>query len=97
MRVIPVRPMVGVMRFDFTGLGESEGDFSETNFSSNVDDLHASVGYMVREGMAPQVLLGHSLGGAAVLRAAPEVASCRAVVTLAAPSGPHAAIHHAQL
>lgn len=77
---------VGVLRFDFTGLGNSEGDFSDTNVSSNIEDLLAAVTYMESIGRAPQVLIGHSLGGAAVLQAAQHVPSCRAIVTIGAPS-----------
>ena len=61
---------IGVLRFDFTGLGESEGDFADTNFTSNVDDLVAAARYIESELGAPQLLVGHSLGGAAVLHAA---------------------------
>jgi putative redox protein len=61
---------VAVMRFDFTGLGESEGDFAGTTFSSNIEDLVAAAGFMAREFDAPAILVGHSLGGAAVLQAA---------------------------
>ncbi len=77
---------LGVFRFDFTGLGESEGDFADTTFSSNVGDLVAAAEWMAREGRAPEILIGHSLGGAAVLCAAPRVSSARAVVTVGAPS-----------
>ncbi|MGD8394333.1 MAG: alpha/beta fold hydrolase [Candidatus Eiseniibacteriota bacterium] len=77
-----------VLRFDFTGLGESEGDFADTNFSSNVDDLVAAASHMEREHAAPQVLIGHSLGGAAVLQAASRIESVRAVATIAAPASP---------
>ncbi|PSR06514.1 MAG: osmotically inducible protein C [Bacteroidetes bacterium SW_10_40_5] len=66
---------IGVMRFDFTGLGESEGDFSDTNFSSNVDDLIAAAGYLEEHYEAPSLLIGHSLGGAAVLIAARSIPS----------------------
>ena len=75
-----------VLRFDFTGLGESEGDFSDTNFSSNLDDLEAAADWMAEELGAPQLLVGHSLGGAAVLAVAERLDSVRAVATLAAPS-----------
>ncbi|MEM8930566.1 MAG: bifunctional alpha/beta hydrolase/OsmC family protein [Acidobacteriota bacterium] len=77
---------IAVLRFDFTGLGESGGDFSETSFSSNVDDLLAAVEYLRHHHGAPQLLIGHSLGGTAVLQAAGRVDSCRAVVTIGAPS-----------
>ena len=76
----------GVLRFDFTGLGESEGDFADTNFSSNLEDLHAAVEFLRRRYQAPQLLIGHSLGGAAVLSVAGEVQEVRAVVTIGAPS-----------
>ncbi len=79
---------IAVFRFDFTGLGESEGDFSATTFSSNVGDLVAAARYMEETLEAPRVLIGHSLGGAAVLKAALEVPSCRAVATIAAPAEP---------
>jgi len=79
---------LGVMRFDFTGLGESEGDFADTNFSSNVEDLVAAADHMKAEYEAPALLIGHSLGGAAVLRAGSEIESVRAVATIAAPFDP---------
>lgn len=79
---------IAVLRFDFTGLGESEGDFGDTNFSSNVEDLEAAAEFMVETMEAPTILIGHSLGGAAVLKAAARIASARAVVTIAAPSSP---------
>ena len=79
---------VAVLRFDFTGLGASEGDFANTNFSSNVADLVAAADYLRQHHHAPAVLIGHSLGGAAVLAAAEHVPEARAVVTVAAPSDP---------
>jgi alpha-beta hydrolase superfamily lysophospholipase len=83
------RTGIAVLRFDFTGLGESEGDFADTNFSSNVEDLVAAADFLRGEyGQAPQLLIGHSLGGAAVLQAAARIPSSRAVVTLAAPGDP---------
>lgn len=78
----------GVLRFDFTGLGESEGAFADTTFSSNVADLVAAAGFLEREHAAPQLLVGHSLGGAAVLMAAPLIASVQAVATVGAPFDP---------
>lgn len=75
-----------VLRFDFTGLGNSEGDFADSNFSSNVDDLVAAAEYLSTNFKAPSVLIGHSLGGAAVLRAAAQIPSAKAVVTIAAPA-----------
>lgn len=77
-----------VLRFDFTGLGESEGDFADTSFSSNLDDLEDSAGWMAEQLEAPQLLIGHSLGGAAVLAVAERLDSVRAVATLAAPASP---------
>ena len=82
--------MIGVasLRFDFTGLGGSEGDFAGTHFSSNVDDLVAAADHLRRAHRAPAILIGHSLGGAAVLAAAHRIAESRCVVTIAAPSDP---------
>lgn len=77
-----------VLRFDFTGLGESEGAFVDTTFSSNIHDLLAAAKYLEREHQSPAVLVGHSLGGAAVLRAAAKLASVQAVSTIAAPADP---------
>lgn len=79
---------VGVLRFDFTGLGESEGDFEDTSFTSNLEDLVAAADFMREQLGAPQILVGHSLGGAAVLGAAKRIQESRAVVTIAAPSEP---------
>lgn len=75
-----------VLRFDFTGLGESEGDFADTNFSSNLADLVAAADWMRKNHAAPELLVGHSLGGAAVLAAAPSIPESRAVATIGAPS-----------
>jgi len=77
-----------VFRFDFTGIGESEGDFSETNLSTNIDDLIAAAEYLAAQNQAPQLLLGHSLGGATALMAAGSLASVAAVATIAAPYDP---------
>ena len=79
---------IAVLRFDFTGLGESEGDFSTTTFSTEVNDLVAAAQYLGREYEAPRLLIGHSLGGAAVLVAAADIPSTKAVVTIAAPFDP---------
>jgi len=79
---------IAVLRFDFTGLGSSEGEFANTTFSSNVADLVAAADALRRTKRAPALLIGHSLGGAAVLAAAAKVAEARAVVTIAAPSDP---------
>ncbi len=79
---------IAVLRFDFTGLGQSEGDFSKTSFSSNVADLVAAARFLEREYAAPGILLGHSLGGTAVLQAAPDVPSAVAVATIGSPADP---------
>jgi putative redox protein len=79
---------IAVLRFDFTGLGGSEGDFANTNFSSNVDDLVAAADFLRREYQAPKLLVGHSLGGTAVLAAAPRIAEALAVATLGSPFEP---------
>ena len=82
------REGLAVLRFDFTGLGESEGDFADTNFSSNVDDLILAADFLKSNYQAPEILIGHSFGGAAVLQAASRIPSSTAVVTIAAPSDP---------
>jgi len=79
---------IAVLRFDFTGLGASEGEFANTTFSSNVADLIAAADQLRTAKRAPAILIGHSLGGAAVLAAASAVPEARAVVTIAAPSDP---------
>lgn len=79
---------VAVLRFDFTGLGESEGDFENTNFSSNIEDLIAAADFLEKEYEAPALLVGHSLGGAAVLCAASQLPSVKAVATIGAPFDP---------
>jgi len=82
------RQNIAVLRFDFTGLGESEGDFANTNFSSNVGDLVAAADFLEANYEAPRILVGHSLGGAAVLQAAHRIPSAEAVATVAAPYDP---------
>ncbi len=77
---------IGVLRFDFTGLGHSDGEFANTNFSSNVNDLKLAADWLRQNHAAPQVLVGHSLGGAAVLAAAGDLPEVRAVATIGAPS-----------
>ena len=77
---------IAVLRFDFTGLGASEGDFANTNFSSNVADLVAAADHLRATRAAPTLLVGHSLGGAAVLAAAGDIPEARAVVTIGAPA-----------
>ena len=78
----------GVLRFDFTGLGDSQGDFENTNFSGNVEDLVCAANFLKDEKQAPTLLVGHSLGGAAVIFAAEQLKYVKAVVTIAAPSSP---------
>ena len=85
---------IAVLRFDFTGLGHSGGEFENTTFTSNVGDLHAAARWLAEAGMAPALLIGHSLGGAAVLRAAPDMASVKAVATLGAPFDPGHVTHN---
>jgi putative redox protein len=79
---------IGVFRFDFTGLGESEGDFADTNFSSNIQDLLAASDYLKTNYEVPEILIGHSLGGAAMLQVASQIQQSKAVVTIGAPSNP---------
>ncbi|MGA7488713.1 MAG: bifunctional alpha/beta hydrolase/OsmC family protein [Xanthobacteraceae bacterium] len=79
---------IAVLRFDFTGLGSSEGEFANTTFSSNVADLVAAADALRQTKRAPAILIGHSLGGSAVLAAAADVAEARAVVTIGAPCDP---------
>ena len=79
---------IAVLRFDFTGLGGSEGEFANTHFSSNVDDLVAAADHLRKTLGAPAILIGHSLGGCAVLAASHRIAEARAVVTIAAPYDP---------
>ena len=85
---------IAVLRFDFTGLGHSGGEFENTSFTSNVGDLKAAAAALAARGMAPEIVIGHSLGGAAVLRAAPEIESARAVVTIGAPFDPGHVTHN---
>ncbi len=80
------RAGVGVLRFDFTGLGNSQGDFANTSFSSNVEDLVRAADWLRDTYAAPAILIGHSLGGAAVLAAAADVPEAKAVVTIGAPA-----------
>ena len=84
---------IAVLRFDFTGLGNSDGDFANTSFTSNVQDLIAAAAALAVEHAAPALLIGHSLGGAAVLAAAPQLSSVEAVVTIGAPATPRHVEH----
>ena len=85
---------IAVLRFDFTGLGHSKGEFANTTFTSNVGDLQAASEYLRGRGMAPSLLIGHSLGGAAVLRAAAEMEGVKAVVTIGTPFDPGHVTHN---
>ena len=87
------REGIAVLRFDFTGLGESEGVFADTNFSSNINDLIAAAAFLERRYAAPKILIGHSLGGAAVLQAASEIPGSQAVATIGAPADPGHVMH----
>jgi putative redox protein len=84
---------IAVLRFDFTGLGSSEGDFANSTFSSNVADLVRAAGHLRETRKAPAILIGHSLGGAAILAAAGQIPEAKAVVTVAAPSDPGHVTH----
>jgi putative redox protein len=85
---------IAVLRFDFTGLGHSQGEFANTHFSSNTADLVAAARHLEGLGQAPALLVGHSLGGAAVLAAAAQIPSVKAVVTIGAPADPGHVIHN---
>ncbi|MGD8378263.1 MAG: alpha/beta fold hydrolase [Gammaproteobacteria bacterium] len=84
---------IAVLRFDFTGLGESEGEFADSNFSTSVDDLVCAANYLADHHEAPKILVGHSLGGTAVLEAAHSIESAVAVATIAAPADPADVLH----
>ena len=83
----------GVLRFDFTGLGESDGDFGDTDFSSNISDLEDVAHYLEREYEAPKLMIGHSLGGAAAIFASSNLSSIQATATIGAPSSPQHVQH----
>jgi putative redox protein len=85
---------IATLRFDFAGLGESEGEFIDTSFSSSQLDLLAAADYLAREYQAPQLLIGHSLGGTTALACAGQIESVKAVVTIASPSQPAHVLHH---
>lgn len=85
---------IAVLRFDFTGLGHSEGEFANSNFASNIDDLVAAADYLRDQHQAPALLIGHSLGGAAVLAAAPRIPEATALVTIGAPAEPAQLTRH---
>lgn len=85
---------IAVLRFDFTGLGHSKGEFENTSFSSNVEDLVLAANELKARGMGPELLIGHSLGGAAVIAAAAQMPQARAVVTIGAPFDPEHVTHN---
>lgn len=85
---------IAVLRFDFTGLGHSGGEFANTSFTSNVEDLHAAHDALVERNMPPSLLIGHSLGGAAVLKATAQLDGIKGVVTIGAPSDPGHVAHN---
>lgn len=84
---------MAILRFDFTGLGQSKGDFADTNFSSNLSDLNDAYGFLEENYEAPQIMVGHSLGGAAVLHVSGELKNIKAVATIGAPSTPDHVTH----
>ena len=83
-----VQDGIALLRFDFTGLGESEGDFADTNFSTNLSDIYAAADFLTENYEAPELLIGHSLGGAAMLHAACKIESVKGVATIGAPYNP---------
>jgi putative redox protein len=85
---------IAVLRFDFTGLGHSEGEFANTGFTSNVADIRAAAEWLAARGTPATLLIGHSLGGAAVLKAAPTIKGIKAVATLGAPFDPDHVTHN---
>lgn len=85
---------IAVLRFDFTGLGHSDGEFANTNFTTNVADLVHAADYLATRYVGPQLVIGHSLGGAAVLKAASKIPSAKAVVTIGAPFDPAHVAHN---
>lgn len=84
---------IAVLRFDFTGLGESEGDFSDTNFSSNIEDLICVANFMEENYEPASIMIGHSLGGAAVIKAASQLPYIKAVATIGSPADPEHVTH----
>ena len=89
---------IATLRFDFTGLGNSEGDFAETNFSTDVKDILAAADFMRQKYQAPDLLIGHSLGGSAMLAAAKNITEAVAVATIGSPSDPsHVSKHFADV
>lgn len=85
---------IAVLRFDFTGLGESEGEFSDTNFTTNLNDIRAAADYLAQRHGPVRMLIGHSLGGTAAIVAAHQLDTVEAVVTIASPYEPDHIVHH---
>ena len=85
---------IAVLRFDFTGLGNSAGDFAKSGFTTDVADIRAAADFLIENHAAPTLLIGHSLGGTAMLEAAMAIESVKAVVTIASPSQPEHVLHH---
>jgi putative redox protein len=85
---------IAVLRFDFTGLGNSQGDFARSNFTTDVADVHTAIEFLRNNYQAPSLLIGHSLGGTAMLEAAIDAESVKAVATIASPSQPDHVLHH---
>ena len=85
---------IQVLRFDFMGLGDSQGEFTHSNFSSNIDDITAAIEFLNTRHTAPKLIIGHSLGGIAALAAACQIDSIEAVATIAAPSRPSHVLEH---
>ena len=88
-----VRYGFGMMRFDFTGLGQSKGNFSDSNFSSNVQDILAASAYLRKYKQAPSILIGHSFGGTACLMAAQDISECCAIATIGSPCDTNHIVH----
>ena len=85
---------IACLRFDFTGLGNSEGDFANSNFTTMVDDVIAAANYLTEHHNAPAYLFGHSMGGTAVLAASLQIESTKGIITIASPSKPDHVLHH---
>ena len=88
-----VKDGFGMLRFDFTGLGDSEGNFSDTNFSSNCEDIRQAANFLRENHKAPCVMIGHSFGGTATLKVADEIPECKAVATIGSPCDTTHIIH----
>lgn len=91
---ILVQQGYAVLRFDFSGLGDSEGDFANCNFSTTVEDLRAAIQFLSENYTAPSILIGHSLGGTTSLAAAIDATCIKQVITIASPSQPSHVLHH---